>query len=64
MYKPLTLSFDSNISVSRVIGMDNNVDVYDDDVVSTLQLPPQFIQTQFTQKDISQIISHTPIPLK
>ena len=36
MYKPLTLPFDSNISEISVIGMDNNVDVYDDNVVSTL----------------------------
>ena len=36
MDKPLTLSFDSNISESRVIGMNTKVDVCDDNVVSTL----------------------------
>ena len=70
IYKPLTSSFVSNISESRVIGMDNKVDVCDDNVVSTPQLPSQFIQTQLTQKNIPQISTHTQptkyisIPLK
>ena len=48
MYKPLTLTFHSNITGSRVIGMDNIGDICNDNVVSTLQSPPQFIQTQIT----------------
>ena len=40
MYKPLTLSFDSNISENRVSDMDNKVGVCDNKVVSKLQLPP------------------------
>lgn len=40
MCKPLTLSFDSNISENRVSDMDNKVGVCDNKVVSKLQLPP------------------------
>ena len=69
MYKLLTLSFDCNISEDRVIGMDNKVDICNNNVVSTLQFSPQFIQTQLTRKDIPYISTHTqptkyiPIPL-
>ena len=50
--------------------MDNKVDVCDDNVASMLQLPPQFIPSQFTQKNIPQISTYTQptnyivIPLK
>ena len=39
MYKPHTLFFDSNICESWVSGMDNNISVRVDKVVSKLQLP-------------------------
>ena len=43
MYEPLTLSIDSNISESKVSGVDNKVSAYFDKVVSEFQLPTQFI---------------------
>ena len=48
MYTPLTLSFYSTISESRVSGMDNKISVCDNKVVRKLKFPPQFIQIQRT----------------
>ena len=61
MYKPVTLSFDSNISESRVRDMYKKVSVCNDKVLSQLQLPPQLIQTQFSQTDDQQYCTHIRI---
>ena len=39
MYKLLTLSFDNNISESKLSGMDNKISACVDEVVRKLQLP-------------------------
>ena len=51
LYKPITFSFDSDISGSRVNGMDKTFSACVDKVVSKLQFSPQFIQTQLTQSN-------------
>ena len=58
MYTPLTLFFDSNISKSRVSGINNKVSACVDKVVSKLQLLTQFIQTQSNQSSTQKFYPH------
>ena len=58
MYTPLTLFFDSNISESRVSGINNKVSACVDKVVSKLQLLTQFIQTQSNQSSTQKFYPH------
>ena len=58
MYKMFTLSFDSNITESKVSGTDNKVSACVNILVSKLQLQTKFIQIQPTKSNTQQFYPH------